>query len=110
VKTEEERPIEFAATLAALEPESPLLARTLYLYRIKNCLTVEQMTHWLGLTEEADFYRLAVCLAPRPAIATMGWKEYTNVLSRCFPSLKLNRLQLAVQTITTPPKVAVSAS
>jgi hypothetical protein len=98
VKTEEERPVEFAATFAALQPNTPLLARPLYLYRLQNSLTVEQMAHWLGLIEADDFYRLAVCLAPQPAVASMGWKDYIAILSRYFPSLKLNRLQLVVRT------------
>lgn len=110
MKTEEERPVEFAATLAALQPESPLLARPLYLYRIKYGLTVEQMASWLGLSEAEDFYRLAVCLSPRPAVATMGWKQYTNVLGKCFPSLKLPRLQLAVQTAAASQNLAMGVS
>jgi len=100
VKTEEERPVEFAATLAALQPDSPLLARTLYLYRIRNGLTVEQMAHWLGLPDSEDFYRLAVCYAPRTAVAAMGWRDYNSALSRCFPSIKLIRLQLALQCLS----------
>lgn len=108
MKTEEERPVEFAATLAALQPESPLLARPLYLYRIQYGLTVEQMASWLGLTEAEDFYRLAVCLSPRLAVATMGWKQYTNVLGKCFPSLKLPRLQLAVETVTPNSRQALA--
>ncbi len=97
MKVEEERPVEFAATFAALQPDSPLLARSLYLYRINNRLSVEQIANWLGLTESEDFYRLAVCLAPRPAIAAMGWKEYTANLIKCFPTIKLNRLQIVVE-------------
>lgn len=106
MKTEEERPIEFAATLAALEPDSPLLARSLYLYRIRNGLTVQQMAQWLGLPEAEDFYRLAVCLAPQTAIASMGWRDYATVLGRCFPSLKINRLQMAVHTLEQQMAVA----
>lgn len=108
MKIEEERPVEFAATLAALQSDSPLLARPLYLYRIKHGLTVEQMARWLGLADSDDFYRLAVCLAPRQAIATMGWKQYTSILGKCFPSLKLPRLQLAVQSVTSPKELATT--
>jgi hypothetical protein len=110
VKTEEQRPVELAATFAALQPNTPLLARSLYLYRIQNSLTVEQMAHWLGLGEADDFYRLAVCLAPQPAAASIGWKDYIATLTRYFPSLKLNRLQLAVQTSDSPKAVAILAS
>lgn len=110
MKTEEERPIELAATFAALEPDSPLLARPLYLYRIRNGLTVAQMAHWLGLPEPDDFYRLAVCLAPQTAIASMGWRDYAAVLSRCFPTLKLNRLHMAVQALDQQDFMSTAAS
>ena len=87
---------EFALNQAAMEPDCPLLARPLYLYRDTNELSVESLASWLGLGEVDELNRLAMCLAPRPG---SSWNEAFAELMAQFPTLRAVRLQLVIASV-----------
>lgn len=98
---------ELALNLAASETDCPLLARSFYLYRVKNALTMENLARWLGLTNMTELNRLALCLTPRSGNAHTTWEDAFNELVQQFPTLRPTRLQLLVASISPTRAILV---